>query len=175
MPHIVLRCQRCQAHNYLPASYRGFVGRYGCDQCNSVHSIRVVQGSMMEADLLAAPLIDADLAVPETVLSDILEADRAFQARCYRACVVMVRRAMERACLGAGASGRSLHAMLEDLNAKAVLGRKELYQGQALRLWGNHGAHPQDDGLDDVTSQQAKLVLETAAALLPAICIDTKT
>jgi hypothetical protein len=95
---------------------------------------------------------------------------RAFNAGAPGASAVMLRRALEAACIDKGASGRTLADKIADLGKRSdVLDDYERHQATGIRLFGNYGAHVDEDGIDEVTTKDARRAIEFGVHLLEAL------
>lgn len=104
--------------------------------------------------------------VPEHVAADFSEAMRCLSVDSHRASVVMLRRCLEEAAVAKGADGTRLLDLLESLVQKKVLSTADHSLASGVRLFGNYGAHPQDDLLSTVTRDDAELVFQVTRNLL---------
>jgi hypothetical protein len=96
----------------------------------------------------------------ENVGSDVQEAVAAFNAYAPRAAVVMIRRALERACIEKDGRGARLWEKIKDLHDRVGLfDRAHVALATATRHFGNFGAHPNDDLLEDLSDDEARRAL----------------
>jgi hypothetical protein len=103
----------------------------------------------------------------QAVGRDLAEATTAFNAYAPRAAVVMLRRALERACNEKGAKGLKLHEMIADLHKRlGLFDTAHVALATATRHFGNYGAHPNDDLLDDLSDDEARRALDLGIALI---------
>lgn len=91
--------------------------------------------------------------VPEDVLADFKEGVISLNNKCYKAAVSMFRRSLQSTLLNLGAK------MDEDL-IKQITNTTSLTQdikdwAHNVRIFGNWGAHPQDDNLKEVDEAKA--------------------
>ena len=82
-------------------------------------------------------------SVPAGLVQDLEEAERAHFAQCYKASVVMCRRAMQLALENRGASGRTLGPLLEDARKKTppLLSVRADSLAEGIKDYGDGGAH----------------------------------
>jgi hypothetical protein len=78
----------------------------------------------------------------------------------------MARRALEIACREHGAVRGSLVTKIQDLGTRGVLDPVHVAAATAVRLFGNYGAHPDDDLLNDVDDRSAEQALQLVVKLL---------
>ncbi len=109
------------------------------------------------------------VACPDGVASDVHEAIAAYNAYA-RAAVVMIRRALDRACREKGARGDKLWEQIRDLHQRVgFFDSARVALATATRLFGNFGAHPSDDlldDLDDLTDEEAPRALDLGLHLI---------
>lgn len=101
-------------------------------------------------------------AIPEELRDEFTEARACFQAKAYRASVMMARHALERTCHMNGATKGTLQAKLETLEENGTISGDLTEWADLLRLTGNAGAH--DD--DDMSPKDAEDMLDFTEALL---------
>src|SRR5260370_13990863 len=106
----------------------------------------------------ANEIVDAE--VPASVSEDFKEALRCHFIRAHRAVVVMCRRAIQQSAIELKANGSKLINQIDDLfrNGKITESLKDF--AHEVRLTGNDGAHPDKDGLSDVTEIDANEIIE---------------
>jgi hypothetical protein len=95
-----------------------------------------------------------DPAVPEgDIANDFIEAQKCFDIGAARASAAMCRRSLQGAALRLGASpNKRLAEQIDELSITEDL-KDWAHQ---VRVIGNAGAHPDKDGLEDVTLDDAK-------------------
>ena len=103
------------------------------------------------------PKDTVDAAVPKAIADDFAEAIRCQWILAYKATVTMCRRALQAAVLEMRASPeRKLLHQIDELATKGVITNPLKEMAHAIRLTGNVGAHPDEDGLNDVTDKDAE-------------------
>lgn len=118
--------------------------------------------------ILPPPDPPLSAAIPEAPRRSFEEARACFRAGQYTASALMVRRTLEAVCANKGATGRTLHAKLDDLkNSKVIEGRLADWSHD-LRALGNDAAH---DTSVFVGSDDANDALELAEALLSYVYV----
>ncbi len=75
-----------------------------------------------------------------------------------RAVVAMCRRAMQAIALDKGATGGALHEQIEALFKAGQITKSLRDAAHEIRHFGNFGVHPRDDGLDNITPEEARAV-----------------
>lgn len=166
-----VQCQVCAVQLPLPDGLGGaYSGPWRCSTCGGRHQISLSYGHLVSMSLEDRIHLEAT-GCPEPTRADVREAEAAFNAYAPRAAVVMMRRALQRACITAGAnSGHTLHRQITYLHEnQGLFDDHTVSIAQAVRHFGNYGAHPQDDLLDDITDKEAQRVLELGTELLVAM------
>ena len=106
-------------------------------------------------------------SVPKNVLDDYIEATSTFNINAFRASLVMARRALQQALEDKGATkGSNLAGQIDELKGKGLLSDATAKLAHGVRQFGNFGAHPNDDLLAQVDSDDAKLALDITKKIL---------
>jgi hypothetical protein len=101
-----------------------------------------------------------DALIPAPVRADLFEARRCSNVQANKATVVLCRRALQGACVDQGASPKkNLRDQIEEVVAGNKVHGSLKEWADAIRLVGNSGAHPGDDGLEEVTAEEADDIL----------------
>lgn len=100
--------------------------------------------------------------VPQALRQEYEEARQVFDAKAYRATLVMVRRVLEGTCQDQGANKRTLAASLKELEAQGKIDGMLAEWADLLRVVGNEGAHfgsapTREDALDALDFGEALL------------------
>jgi hypothetical protein len=98
-------------------------------------------------------------AIPQPIRADFAEARRCLFAEAFKAVVVLCRRVMQAVALNRGASGKTLRDQVDALLTSGQITKSLHDAATEIRHFGNFGAHPQNDDLDDVTREDAKAIL----------------
>jgi hypothetical protein len=104
-----------------------------------------------------APEVEKD--APE-VAKDFKEALRCHWVKSFRASVVMCRRAIQSSAISLKASGGNLISQIDDLFKTGKITESLKDFAHEIRLTGNDGAHPDKDGLVDVTEKDSADIIE---------------
>ncbi|MBP1159807.1 DUF4145 domain-containing protein [Rhodococcus sp. PvR099] len=107
------------------------------------------------------------LAVPRDIRAEFSEARKCFEAKAYRAAVVMVRRTLEGTCVDQGATKRNLAANLQEMKESGKIDGVLAEWADLLRIAGNAGAHFGKE----VSAQDAEDALDFAEALIDHIYV----
>lgn len=97
--------------------------------------------------------------VPENIARDATEAHVCNSVQAYRAAVAMARRALQATAQAKGAPDKRLVEQVDWMADQGILTGHMKDVGHRIRLGGNLGAHPDKDGLLDVTAQDAQAIL----------------
>lgn len=163
---IVFQCQACGRLKEAPFSWSEYRGPWRCENCQAKHTVSCRFGGL-ESIHLEDRFSPGPIACSDSVASDVREAIAAYNALAPRAAVVMIRRALERACLEKGAKGEKLWEQIRDLHKRAGLfDDAHVALATATRHFGNFGAHPNDDLLQDLTEDEARRALDLGLHLI---------
>lgn len=140
------QCQSCKGY-ILAVGKRGAAGQnpYNLEACYP----------------LGKPNDRVDQAVSPGIAGDFREALRCQWIKAYKATVAMCRRAIQASALEKGASTRKkLIEQIDELADKGIITTFVKEMAHEIRLIGNVGAHPDEDGLADVTEADAGDIVE---------------
>jgi hypothetical protein len=127
----ILQCQGCQKY------ILGIV-----EHVNGVNSYQYV-----EHYPLGAPNQTVAEEIPKHIKEDFQEALRCLWVEAYNATAEMCRRAIEASCLNLGApKNKVLEKMIDWLEANRIITPDLKEAAHKVRLGGNRGAHPPEDG-----------------------------
>jgi hypothetical protein len=102
-------------------------------------------------------------SIPPKIREDFAEATRCFYAKSFRGVVVMVRRLLQDISRDKGiARGENIKAEITELLASGWITKSLFNAAHEMRHFGSFGAHPQDDGLDDVTEDDVAALFAIA-------------
>lgn len=94
--------------------------------------------------------------IPAPIRADLFEARKCMTVGAFKAAAAMCRRALQGACVQQGATaGKPLYQQIEEVINAAKVHASLKEWADAIRLVGNAGAHPGDDGLETVTREEA--------------------
>jgi hypothetical protein len=111
-------------------------------------------------DTVAPEVLQAAKGVGE----DFAEALRCQWINSYKACVVMCARAIQGSAIALGAKKKKLTDQIDELAAQAKITEPLKEFAHEIRVTRNMGAHPDKDGLEEVTEQDAKDIVEFTAS-----------
>lgn len=115
-----------------------------------------------------------DKRIPKKIADDFLEAKGCFGAGAYKGAVVMCRRAIQNTAIEKGAKKGNLFDQLNELVSKGIIPTSLEKLSHKIRSMGNYGAHPDEDGLDEVKEKDAKEILEFLEHFLTHIFVMPK-
>lgn len=163
MEHIIYSCDNpgCQKSFYAKVKYLG--STVGINETTYRYEILETYPKLVS---------QKHEAIPQKIWVDYLEASQAYDVGAYKASVVMCRRTMQNVCLEHGAikvDSNGRYQKLKD-QIKQAFPQKDysLIHAYAdkIKYFGDYGAHPQDDNIDDVTKETAKKVLDFTLEIL---------
>jgi len=135
-----------------------------CNGCN--HPVLVHdEGDTIYPHPLPSP---SDRNIPEDIRTDLGEAKMCFAVNCFRACSVMARRCIQRACISKGAKGNNLADQIKDLTSSGQITKDLEEWVTVVRFIGNDGAHP---NADNVTADEAEDCLKLAEQFLHVLFV----
>lgn len=110
--------------------------------------------------------LDANIVKDEQIRDDFKEASICLSASCYKASMVMSRRLLQRCLKEQGYKERILPQAIDHAIADGVL-RKPLQElAKEIKEYGNFGAHPDDDQLDNIGKEEATTILGFSRLLI---------
>jgi len=93
-------------------------------------------------------------AVPGPVQEDYIEGVECLGIGANKAAATMFRRSLQQVMINKKAPQRNrLIDQINDLVTSGVLPKEIGVWATEIRLWGNEGAHPATDGLDEITGE----------------------
>lgn len=114
-------------------------------------------------------------AIPEKIREDLAEADRCYHADAYKGAVTMNRRAVQRIVLDKikvpGIEKKKLWEQIDSLFDAGFITKQLKETAHEIRHFGNFGAHPSDDQLDNTTQEDAEMVDRLTMDLIRIIYI----
>lgn len=126
---------------------------YKCDNCHEL-ILFVVKGNKAVAQYpMRIPKLDK--SIPDKVREDYTEAIKCFDVGANKASVVMCRRALQNSVIDKGAKKGRLVDQIDELYGSQIITKDIKDWAHEIRLTGNIGAHPDEDGLQDVTQEDA--------------------
>lgn len=109
---------------------------------------------------LGKPNENVETGIPTGITEDFKEALRCRWVNAFRATVTMCRRVIQASCLEKKADAKKkLTAQIDELASKGLITQPLRQFAHEVRLEGNDGAHPDPDGLNDVTETDADEII----------------
>jgi hypothetical protein len=110
---------------------------------------------------LGSPKIDLSQDIPEPIRLDFIEAIKCRWVKADKAAVTMCRRAVESACENLGAKAKeNIRAKIDELFKAGTITSPLQQMAHRVRLEARVAAHPQEDGLDEITDEDADAIIE---------------
>lgn len=173
-------CHAVSAFNCIfsaRGSYKGSyypVSLWSCHSCD--RSIFINQGKSDEFNSSRRFNIESiyptnepnvDTRIPEGLAVDFIEATKNYNIGSYKSSAVMARRTIQKMCLNLGATKKKkLYEQIDELKLNGKLHSDLADIATEIRFLGNDGAHPEDDGLDEIKIDDAKEILDFTLELL---------
>lgn len=114
---------------------------------------------------------DFHKSIPENIRKDFAEARKCWFADSNKGVVVLCRRVMQLIAIDKGAKGDKLVAQIDSLFSKGLITKNLRDAAHEIRYFGNFGAHPRDDGLDNISNKDAKAVIRLTNEFLTDLYI----
>ena len=111
-------------------------------------------------------------SIPDNIWDDYAEAYSSFNSQNYKSTVVMSRRVIQNASLDKGASKKDDKGnwiFLKNQIKSGFPGAEFKYLRELadeIKYFGDYGAHPNDDGIDQVSEDDAKEILDFTSSFL---------
>lgn len=99
-------------------------------------------------------------SIPRQVADDYIEAIKCFDIDAWKATVAMCRRALQGSVIEKGAKKERLVDQIDELYDQQIITKDIKDWAHEIRLTGNIGAHPDKDGLENVTKEDAKELID---------------
>lgn len=145
----------------LGSKLQGFTGDYivPCVACEEKIYI-VIQDDVI-VDQYPKNVAKVSSDIPKDIREDFEEADKCLNSGAYKASVAMLRRTLQKSCQEQGANPKDkLDVQLKDIYTKGKIPKPLFDLATEIRFFGNYGAHPQDDMLEEITQEDAQTISE---------------
>jgi hypothetical protein len=155
----VLLCPHCGIHSTI--SLRTSFGShyiYTCDRCDKLTLLVIENREVTDQYPKRVPKIDS--SIPQDAANDYVEAIKCFDVGANKASVAMCRRALQASLIQKGAGKGKLVDQIDELFDKGIITEDIKNWAHEIRLTGNVGAHPDQDGLGNVTPQDAEELIK---------------
>ncbi|MES2436939.1 MAG: DUF4145 domain-containing protein [Patescibacteria group bacterium] len=145
-----------------------------CKSCEDVSLFSDIElsmdlGNLNEAVLQYPKIKRYQDELPERIKKNYTQAKR-IEKLSPISFAVMIRRCLEAVCIDKGASGKNLKTKLDDLAAKQIIPETLSRMSEALRYFGNIGAHATDDD-DSVGGEEAKIMDEFFTSIIEYVYV----
>jgi len=148
-------CPYCHVHSTITLrTYADGFHIYQCDNCSGL--ILFIEKGREIIDQYPKRVPKIDTSVPSEVARDYVEAIKCFDVGANKGSVVMCRRALQSSVIERGAKKDRLVDQIDELHDKQIITKDIKDWAHEIRLTGNIGAHPDEDGLEDVTLDDAE-------------------
>lgn len=118
---------------------------------------------------------DYHQSIPQKVREDIAEAERCYYADAYRASITMYRRAIQNIILDKisdpAINKKRLVDQIDALFSYGLITKDLKETAHEIRHFGNFGAHPSNDELDNTSSEDAEMIGQLTFDLIRTIYI----
>ena len=117
-------------------------------------------------------------SIPENVWSDYLESCKSFDVKAFKATVIMCRRMLQNVCHDRGAKNKNAKGEWISLRnqIKEAFPEKEYPLihsiAEKVKYFGDYGAHPQDDNIDDVSEDVSKKIVDFSYRILEIVYVN---
>lgn len=112
-----------------------------------------------------------DRHIPQFIREDMAEATRSFYASALKGTVVLCRRVIQDIAKDKKIEGGTNKEQIKAMHATGLITGPMFTAAHEIRHYGGYGAHPQDDGLDDITPEIAESLLELTNQFLQNIYV----
>lgn len=118
---------------------------------------------------------DYHSAIPEHIRCDLAEADRCLDVQAYKGALTMLRRAVQNLVIdnleNKSLKDKMLWEQIDALFSAGLITKHLKETAHEIRHFGNFGAHPSEDGLDNTTRDDALAVDRLTNDLMVSIYI----
>ena len=127
-----------------------------CQNCFGLISVVPTKGKVRD-EIATFPLAipSANTAVPAPLAEDYIEGVECLSIGKNKAAACMFRRSLQQVMLEKQAKGNRLVDQIRSLAQVGTIPQEIADWADEIRLWGNEGAHPSNDGLDTISNDEA--------------------
>lgn len=137
------------------------------DKCQRLVLVQTANtGAIQQVYPFASYALDQTAQIPAEIRDDFREAGLCLGAGCCKASLVMSRRVLQRCLHDQGCEQDKLVDAIGHALQSNVLRKAFQPLAEEIRQYGNLGAHPNDDQLQNANRQNAHQVLEFARLLI---------
>lgn len=162
-----IHCPYCDVHSTITLRDRSegkltMFETVQCNHCNElilfIYAKKNNQWELVDQYPKRIPKLHE--SIPDNVGRDYVEAIKCFDVGANKASVVMCRRALQNSIIEKGAKKDRLVDQIDELYQNQIITKDIKDWAHEIRLTGNIGAHPDEDGLEDVTQKDADELLK---------------
>jgi hypothetical protein len=113
-------------------------------------------------------------SIPSNIREDFAEGSRCFFASAYKATVVMCRRVVQDIAQEKKLEGETIKTTIKNMYDAGLITKPLFDAAHEIRHFGGFGAHPQDDGLDNIGKDDAAEMLTMTNQFLEHIYVLAK-
>ncbi len=146
----------------IPLGFGNSFGSYYLYMCSNPSCKGIIYAILKNnkiVDMYPKKMPQVDKSVPTEVTRDFIEAAKCYDAGCFRAAASMCRRALQSSCVEKGAKDGKLTDQIIDLHERGFITTNLKDWAHEIRITGNVGAHPDNDGLKDVDRKEAEEII----------------
>lgn len=170
-PHCNLICGFSDEGRFANQKYNETIIMFKCNSCskyvyvvfNSDFSLNPTNplGNRIDEpkDYYPKLIPSVPSSVPENVAKDFEEALKCFDIGAYKASAVMCRRALQSSVIEKGATRNRLVEQIDELFERRIITEEIKNLSHKVRSISNTGAHPNDDGLSSITSEEVESLI----------------
>ena len=118
-------------------------------------------------------------SIEESSKEDIIEAFNDYLNECYKSSIIMCRRVIQNELMKRGISSKrkngnfkTIAEMIDEAKSRNIVDGKQHHNITSVRKLAGWSAHPQDDGLDDITKEDARKSLNATIQFLASLYSD---
>lgn len=174
MARLCPHCENRSAFKMLHSTNEGRWGRPGndfgvltnvlkCAECKGViivFSVMDEQNQWSEFIAYPASMPSVNEYVPEAVAKDYISGVNCMAIREYKAAAAMFRRSLQQIMIEKNAKKDDLWKQINDLESRGIITAEIKAWAHEIRFWGNDGAHPATDYLDEISLAEVTEVKE---------------
>jgi hypothetical protein len=165
--HVQTQHQNTYAFSDLQEGRQWAIARCQNPKCRKLVLLILGSGNAIEGIYPPASYdLDSTVVKDKEIRDDFREAGLCLSAGCYKASMVMSRRVLQRCLKSQGYDEYNLAAAIDHAMKDGIL-RKPFHDiATEIRSYGNFGAHPDDDQLDNIGRDEASLIIDFSQLLI---------
>jgi hypothetical protein len=140
-----------------------------CPDCTRYYVVVEGEGGVVDWQPRALPRAVALEGVPTAIANDFHEAQVARGYGLHKAAVMLFRRAVQSVAVDLMAPEMKLEKQIDWLAQQQKISEDMRLAAHEVRHFGNAGAHPRDDGLQDVDAEDGELAYAFTRSLLERV------